>query len=91
MLNIGDKCNLLIGYMAVYRTAFALSGFFFLMSLITIGVKKSRGFRAAFHNGAWIWKFLLLIGIEVGVFYLPSERITHFQIGIPNFIPKWGF
>jgi hypothetical protein len=58
-----------------------LSGFFFLMSLLTIGLKKSRGFRAGFHNGAWLWKFLMLIGIGVGVFCLPSERITHFQIG----------
>ncbi len=81
LLKIGGKCELFVGYMAVYRTAFALSGFFFLMSLLTIGLKKSRGFRAGFHNGAWMWKFLMLIGIGVGVFCLPSERITHFQIG----------
>ena len=81
LLKIGEKCELLVGYMAVYRTAFALSGFFFLMSLVTIGIKRSRGFRAGFHNGAWLWKFLLLIGIGVGVFCLPSERIAHFQIG----------
>ena len=81
LLKIGGKCELFVGYMAVYRTAFALSGFFFLMSLLTIGLKKSRGFRAGFHNGAWLWKFLMLIGIGVGVFCLPSERITHFQIG----------
>lgn len=68
--------------MAVYRTAFALSGFFFLMSLFTVGLKTSRGFRAGFHNGAWVWKYLLLIGIGVGVFCIPSERIVHFQIGI---------
>ncbi|EFX89697.1 hypothetical protein DAPPUDRAFT_40867, partial [Daphnia pulex] len=80
LLKIGDNCKLLVGYMAVYRTAFALSGFFFLMSLFTIGLKKSRGFRAGFHNGAWLWKFLILIGIGVGVFCLPEERITHFQI-----------
>lgn len=82
LLKIGGKCQLLVGYMAVYRTAFALSGFFFFMSLMTVGLKKSRGFRAGFHNGAWLWKFLLLIGIGVGVFCLPSERIAHFQIGI---------
>ncbi|KZS04219.1 Serine incorporator 5 [Daphnia magna] len=80
LLKIGGKCQLLVGYMAVYRTAFALSGFFFFMSLMTVGLKKSRGFRAGFHNGAWLWKFLLLIGIGVGVFCLPSERIAHFQI-----------
>lgn len=81
LLKIGDKCELFIGYMAVYRTAFTLSGFFFLMSLLTVGIKKSRGFRADFHNGAWFWKFLILIGIGVGVFLIPSERIVHFQIG----------
>jgi hypothetical protein len=86
LLKIGDNCKLLVGYMAVYRTAFALSGFFFLMSLFTIGLKKSRGFRAGFHNGAWLWKFLILVGIGVGVFCLPEERITHFQIG-NNTIP----
>lgn len=85
LLNIGEKCELLVGYMAVYRTAFTLSGFFFLMSLFTVGLTDSRGFRARFHNGAWIWKFLMLIAILVGVFFIPNERLNHFEIGNPHF------
>ena len=79
-LKVGEKCELLVGYMAVYRTAFVLSGFFFVMALVTIGLKKSGSIRANIHNGAWIWKFLILIGIGVGVFSIPKERIDHFQL-----------
>lgn len=81
LLDIGEKCELLVGYMAVYRTAFTLSGFFFVMSLLTVRLTDSGGCRARFHNGAWIWKFLMLIAILVGVFFIPRERLQHFEIG----------
>lgn len=67
--------------MAVYRVAFTLSAFFFLMSITTIGVRTSRSWRANFHNGSWIWKFLILIGINIGIMCIPNEKIGHFQLG----------
>jgi len=80
LLNIGENCELLVGYMAVYRVAFTLSAFFFLMSITTIGVRTSRSWRANFHNGSWIWKFLILIGINIGIMCIPNEKIGHFQL-----------
>jgi len=80
LLNVGEKCELLVGYMAVYRIAITLSGFFFLMSLTTVGLRTSRGWRANFHNGSWIWKFLILIGFNIGIMCIPSEKIEHFQL-----------
>lgn len=44
-------CNSAVGYLAVYRICFILTCFFFLMALITIGVKTSRDPRAGIHNG----------------------------------------
>lgn len=81
VLQFGEECQLIIGYPAVYRTAVCLSGFFFVMALITISVNNSRGFRARLHNGFWIWKFLSLIGIAVGMFSIPQEMINHFHLG----------
>jgi len=52
------------------------------MAFVTLCVTRSRGFRARLHNGAWLWKFLIFIGIGVGVFAIPQERIGHFQMGI---------
>lgn len=75
--------------MAVYRIAITLSAFFFLMSLTTIGLRTSRGWRANFHNGSWIWKFLILIGINIGIMCIPSEKIEQFQSGTyQNFLLK---
>ena len=81
VLNAGDQCEKLIGYMAVYRMAFTITSFFFLMSLLTLGIRTSSNWRASIHNGFWIWKFLALIAICIGVFSIPDENIGHFQIG----------
>jgi len=80
LLNTGENCELLVGYMAVYRIAITLSAFFFFMSLITVGLRTSQGWRANFHNGCWIWKFLILIGISIGIMCIPNEKIAHFQL-----------
>jgi len=62
--------------MAVNRTGFVLSGFFFVMALVTIGLKKSGSIRANIHNGAWmICKFLILIGIAVSVYSLFRKSV----------------
>ena len=84
LLNTGENCELLVGYMAVYRIAITLSAFFFFMSLITVGLRTSQGWRANFHNGCWIWKFLILIGISIGIMCIPNEKIAHFQLGISS-------
>ncbi|CAH1247436.1 serine incorporator 1-like isoform X1 [Branchiostoma lanceolatum] len=59
------------GYLAVYRVCFGLAGFFFLMSLLMISVKTSKDPRAGIQNGFWFFKFLAVIGICVGAFFIP--------------------
>ncbi|XP_039295734.1 serine incorporator 1 isoform X2 [Nilaparvata lugens] len=66
-------CSNAVGYMAVYRLCFALSVFFFLMAAIMIEVKSSRDHRAGLQNGFWGLKYLVVIAIMVGAFYIPEE------------------
>ncbi|CAK8692505.1 serine incorporator 1-like [Clavelina lepadiformis] len=65
------NCDILAGYLAVYRVCFALAGFFALFCLLMICVKSSRDPRAKIHNGFWFFKILILIGITVGAFFIP--------------------
>lgn len=71
-------CNGAVGYRAVYRICFALVSFFFLMSLIMIGVKSSQDPRSGIQNGFWGIKFLVVVGIAIGAFFMP-----------PGFSPPW--
>lgn len=64
-------CNEAVGYLAVYRICFALAGFFFLMLLIMLGVKSSQDPRSGIQNGFWGIKFLVVVGIAIGAFFMP--------------------
>ncbi|XP_044016094.1 probable serine incorporator isoform X3 [Aphidius gifuensis] len=66
-------CKDAIGYMAVYRVCFAMVVFFVLMSLIMINVKSSKDHRAPIQNGFWAIKFLLVIGIAIGAFFIEAN------------------
>ena len=44
-------CDDMVGYLSVYRICFAMTAFFFLMSLIMIAVKSSKDPRAGIQNG----------------------------------------
>lgn len=65
-------CASAVGYMAVYRICFALVCFFFLMSLMMIGVRSSKDGRAAIQNGFWAIKYMIVIGITIGAFFIPA-------------------
>lgn len=67
-----DVCKNAVGYLAVYRILFAMTMFFAVMSLITIGVKSSRDSRAILQNGLWGPKLLVLIGTIIGAFFIPE-------------------
>ena len=64
----GLDCQKAVGYLAVYRLCFAMTVFFAVMSVLTIGVKSSRDPRAGIQNGFWAIKYLVLIGIAIGKF-----------------------
>ncbi|KAJ8372488.1 hypothetical protein AAFF_G00281950 [Aldrovandia affinis] len=65
-------CDVIVGYKSVYRLCFAMACFFFLFSAIMLRVRTSRDPRAAVQNGFWFFKFLVLIGITVGAFFIPD-------------------
>ncbi|KXJ07747.1 putative serine incorporator [Exaiptasia diaphana] len=67
----GTNCELLTGYLAVYRICFAMACFYFFFMLITIGVKSSKDCRGGIHNGYWCIKFLILVGLCVAAFFIP--------------------
>ncbi|KAA8586057.1 hypothetical protein FQN60_007626 [Etheostoma spectabile] len=66
------NCDVIVGYKSVYRMCFAMACFFFLFSIIMIRVRNSKDPRAAIQNGFWFFKFLLLVGIAVGAFFIPD-------------------
>ncbi|XP_019367672.1 PREDICTED: serine incorporator 2 isoform X1 [Gavialis gangeticus] len=70
------SCNSFLGHKSVYRMGFAMAAFFFLFALIMICVRSSKDPRAAIQNGFWFFKFLILIGITVGAFYIPDGSFT---------------
>ncbi|XP_075867368.1 serine incorporator 2 [Nelusetta ayraudi] len=70
------NCDVIVGYKSVYRMCFAMACFFFLFSVIMIRVRSSKDPRAAIQNGFWFFKFLLLVGITVGAFFIPVGQFT---------------
>ncbi|CAJ1083564.1 serine incorporator 2 [Xyrichtys novacula] len=70
------NCNIIVGYKSVYRMCFAMACFFFLFSIIMIRVRSSKDPRAAIQNGFWFFKFLVLVGITVGAFFIPDGDFT---------------
>lgn len=69
-------CDKVVGFLAVYRVCFAMSAFFFLMSFLMLYVKNSQEFRGKFHNGFWMIKFLMIVGICIGAFYIPRGEFS---------------
>uniref|UniRef100_A0A182Y6F6 Serine incorporator n=1 Tax=Anopheles stephensi TaxID=30069 RepID=A0A182Y6F6_ANOST len=65
-------CSSAVGYLAVYRICFALVCFFALWAVMMIGVRSSKDKRAALQNGFWGIKFLIVIGIAIGAFFIPE-------------------
>uniref|UniRef100_A0A8D0B7H6 Serine incorporator 2 n=1 Tax=Salvator merianae TaxID=96440 RepID=A0A8D0B7H6_SALMN len=70
------NCKSFLGHKSVYRMCFATAAFFFLFALVMICVRSSKDPRAAIQNGFWFFKFLILIGITVGAFYIPDGPFT---------------
>nr|XP_019946472.1 PREDICTED: serine incorporator 1-like [Paralichthys olivaceus] len=66
------NCDIIVGYKSVYRMCFAMACFFFLFSIIMIRVRSSKDPRASIQNGFWFFKFLVLVGLTVGAFFIPD-------------------
>lgn len=63
-------CDNALGYLAVYRVGFALLVFFLTMAAMMIGVRSSRDGRAPIQNGFWALKFMIVIAIAIGAFFI---------------------
>ncbi|XP_007893061.1 serine incorporator 1 [Callorhinchus milii] len=70
------NCDLIVGYKSVYRICFGMAAFFFLLSLIMIQVKTTKDPRNGIQNGFWFFKFLALVGIIVGAFFIPNGTFS---------------
>lgn len=69
-------CSKIVGFSAVYRLSFGMTGFFFLLFLIMIGVQSSKDFRAKIQNGLWAFKLIVLGGLVVAAFFIPNKGFT---------------
>lgn len=65
-------CTNAVGYLAVYRVCFALLIFFLTMAAMMVGVRSSRDTRAPIQNGFWGLKFIVIIAIAIGAFFIQA-------------------
>lgn len=65
-------CSHAVGYLVVYRICFAIFCFFALMALMMLGAKSSKDSRAPIQNGFWGFKYLIVIAIAAGAFFIPA-------------------
>eukprot|EP00736_Rhodelphis_marinus_P006785 Rmarinus@m.28065 len=70
----GCSVRAMIGKLGVYRLCFASTLFFATMAILTLGVSRKSDFRARYvHGGMWFTKFLALVGIAIGAFFIPNS------------------
>ncbi|KAM4809721.1 serine incorporator 5 [Rhinophrynus dorsalis] len=72
-IQAGEECEKLVGYSAVYRVCFGMASFFLILFLLTLYVRNSRSWRAYIHNGFWFIKFVVLVAMCSGAFFIPDQ------------------
>ncbi|KAI7692464.1 hypothetical protein SSS_07615 [Sarcoptes scabiei] len=65
-------CEKATGYLAVYRLMFGTFLFFIFFGFIMIKIQSKRDPRIALHRGFWLIKFIMLVSIIFGSFYIPD-------------------
>ncbi|NXU53922.1 SERC4 protein, partial [Turnix velox] len=77
----GRDCRRLLGSSAVYRVCFGTSCFHLAQAALLLNVRSSTDPRARLHNGFWLLKLLLLVGLCAASFFLPED----------GFIQAWHY
>lgn len=62
------QCEELLGATGVYLVYLSMAIFFVGMAMLTANLRHSHQFRAQLHNGFWMWKFLLIAGLFIGLY-----------------------
>jgi len=65
---VKEECEQLLGATGVYLVYLSMAIFFVMMAMATANLRHSHQFRATLHNGFWLWKFLIISGLFVGLY-----------------------
>ncbi|KAM4766803.1 serine incorporator 4 isoform 6-T6 [Cyanocitta cristata] len=77
----GTDCEWLVGSSAVYRVCFGTACFHLAQAALLLNVRSSSDCRAQLHNGFWLLKLLVLVGLWAASFFIPED----------NFIQAWHY
>ncbi|XP_053844792.1 serine incorporator 4 isoform X3 [Vidua macroura] len=77
----GTDCEQLVGSSAVYRVCFGTACFHLAQAALLLNVRSSSDCRAQLHNGFWLLKLLVLVGLWAASFFIPED----------NFIRAWHY
>uniref|UniRef100_A0A8C3YA78 Serine incorporator 4 n=1 Tax=Catharus ustulatus TaxID=91951 RepID=A0A8C3YA78_CATUS len=77
----GTDCEQLVGSSAVYRVCFGTACFHLAQAALLLNVRSSSDRRAQLHNGFWLLKLLVLVGLWAASFFIPED----------NFIQAWHY
>uniref|UniRef100_A0A8C0BMZ5 Serine incorporator 4 n=1 Tax=Buteo japonicus TaxID=224669 RepID=A0A8C0BMZ5_9AVES len=83
----GTDCERLVGSSAVYRVCFGTACFHLTQAALLLNVRSSTDCRAQLHNGFWLLKLLVLVGLWAASFFIPEDSFIQ---GASPTLPEWA-
>ncbi|KAM4766801.1 serine incorporator 4 isoform 4-T4 [Cyanocitta cristata] len=81
----GTDCEWLVGSSAVYRVCFGTACFHLAQAALLLNVRSSSDCRAQLHNGFWLLKLLVLVGLWAASFFIPEDNFIQ---GVSPTLPE---